>query len=152
MFILSPVNTFCKGKKNRRQKDAPPAAEIKDDPYKDVVHIFECHDNCPQKTAALSARIQFLFYESSYTDHFTVSMTGSARADNIASFEDYVLCCRSIADAIDCNLLLNTREDGSGMELFFSTRDELVSSINRMMEAGETAVYAFYPMKRLPQD
>ncbi|MCR5763408.1 MAG: hypothetical protein K6G00_08510 [Treponema sp.] len=108
------------------------------------------YDNCPNETSAKIALSAIKSSVKGYKGVTKYNIADTPSEDNMENVSTYYSYCRNIKTAITkgskrlCNLTFNTEKDGSGISLDFSTDENRIESLMKMVAYGKTTVYAIY--------
>lgn len=107
------------------------------------------YDNAPSDSAAQAALLLVRAANANYTSATSFTYTGTPDASSVKPILSYYATCEAIARGIKevhgaCTLSFNTKADGSGQLLNFSTTQDAVASLLLMSLYNYTSVYAIY--------
>ena len=107
------------------------------------------YDNVPSDTAAQASLLLVRKANTNYSSSTSFTNTGTPDASSIKPVLTYYATCEAIAQGIkevhgNCTLSFNTKADGSGQLVNFSTTQDAVASLLLMSLYNYTNVYAIY--------
>ncbi|MBP5451668.1 MAG: hypothetical protein J6Y16_05480 [Treponema sp.] len=109
-------------------------------------------DNCPNDDTARAAQILLKAANKNYQSVITFSYKGTPDLSSVKPISTYYANCLSINAALKdaygkSTLSFNTKKDGSGATLDFSSSNAILSSLLTMALYNYTEVYAIYKYK-----
>lgn len=124
---------------SEQKKEPVKQQEVKKEPP--VFNItLNLYDNCPQNTKALTAQVGIKSTIPLYNGLITIECKSKLSEQDISNIWNYYICCMQIHNALTKeideenkgNLLFNTKSDGSGTTLDFSSSQNIVQSVNEL--------------------
>jgi ABC-type oligopeptide transport system substrate-binding subunit len=107
--------------------------------------------NAPEDDLYASAAVLgFKALDSNYNGVVTLTYTGNPSIGSVAPVATYTGYCNGVKSAIEtgygkkCTLSFNTKADGSGYTLDFSSNSAIIRSLLSMAVYNYTTIYAIY--------
>ncbi|MBQ4235446.1 MAG: hypothetical protein II716_01245 [Treponema sp.] len=107
--------------------------------------------NAPENDLYASAAVLgFKALDSNYNGVVTMTYTGTPSISSVTPVMTYTGYCNGIKSAIEtgygkkCTLTFNTKADGSGFTLDFSSNSAIIKSLLSMAVYNYTTIYAIY--------